>query len=91
MKRIKRIEEINADIVLLDSEDKQIIEEIIKYEEEILKIAKESSDLRLYDPSANQGWQFSTFQNFWNPKTKGQQKDEQRLMGAVGKLRKQEP
>ena len=35
MKRIKRIEEINADIVLLDSEDKQIIEEIIKYEEEI--------------------------------------------------------
>jgi GNAT superfamily N-acetyltransferase len=35
MKRIKRMEEINADIVLLDSEDKQIIEEIVKYEEEI--------------------------------------------------------
>ena len=35
MKRIKSMEEINADIVLLDSEDKQIIEEIVKYEEEV--------------------------------------------------------
>ena len=35
MKKIKNIKEINADIVLLDSEDKQIIEEIVKYEEEI--------------------------------------------------------
>ena len=35
MKKIKNIKEINADIVLLDSEDKQIIEEIVKYEEEV--------------------------------------------------------
>ena len=42
------------------------------YEQEILKIAKEHQDYRMFDHSASDLWQYSIFQNYWDAKKKNQ-------------------
>jgi hypothetical protein len=49
----------------------EIFKKNSKYEEEILEIAREESDFRLYSPG-NENWQFGAFRSYWDKKKNNQ-------------------